>query len=93
MERLPSRLLSPQQKIRQSHVPSNGLHVHRDAYKLAFHGHAKTTWCDSLTNVPTIFTESGVDKLHAMFNNNNDYLIQDVGLKHNLAHGQRQSLH
>ena len=89
LEQSLSRLISPQQKIRQSCDLSDCFNVHNDASKLMFHGHTKTVHYELQTNLPTLFTESGVEKLHALLNNN-DSLIQDGRLKDNLTHVQRQ---
>ena len=67
-------------------------YAHGDTSKLIFHRHTKTVHYDLQTNHPTLFAESGVEKLHATLNNN-DSLIQDGGLKENLTHGQRQLIY
>ena len=92
LEQLPSFLISPQEIIRQSHNSSDSFCTHRDASKLIFHRHTKTAHYYLQKNIPTLFTESGIDKLRTLLNNN-DSLIQDGGLKENLTHGQRQLIY
>ena len=64
--------------ILQSHDLYDGYHAHRDLSKLIFHKHAKTMHYDLQTKLLTLFTESGVEKLHALLNSN-DFIIQDGG--------------
>ena len=91
LEQLSYFLFSPRQTIRQSHNPPDRFHVHRDASKLIFNACTKIAHHDLQKNRPTLFSESGIEKLHALFNNNYS-IFQDDGLKYNLTHGQRQLL-
>ena len=93
LEKLPSRLISPQQVIRQSNNLSDGFHVERNKSKLIFHGYSKTVNYDPLKNIPMLFTESGLNNLHAYLNATHDSMIQDGAPNDNLTNAQRQLMH
>ena len=58
-----------------------------------FHSHEKTVLCDPTNYLPALWTESGVEKLHALFSAVKKSLMQDGRVQENLTHAQWKLLH
>jgi len=82
---LPQRLLSPQQILKQHYSIGDGFFMYHDKAILKLGGSTKTISYDRLTNLPILYTQSGVSKLYN--------LVQDGADSDNLTAAQRLLLY
>ena len=88
-EKLPTRVISPQQLCCQPNRLSYGFHVARNEPKLIIHGFQKTVSHDPETKLSTLCKESDIEKIHNLATKDKDnLLVQDGGMQDNITHGQ-----
>ena len=80
LENLPTRILSPQQLLKQHHSIGDNYFINSQHSTLKLGGYTKTIEYDPLSNLPLLYTESGINKIYN--------LIQDGNKNENLAAAQ-----
>ncbi len=87
--KVPTRLLSPQQFVKQTNGPKDGFHVGAEKSVLTFRGFRKTIEYNCSNKLPIFASHPGVEKFKAF----TAKLVEDGGVSDTLTFNQRQLLH